>query len=410
MRPTVPLVRRLLVVVLAALALVCAQAAGAKRLGDLPNSPATPDNLSGQQWNLAQIRAFEAHAITGGSPLVRVAIIDSGIDPGHPEFAGRIDTENSASCITGQPVTDPTGEVWRDRNGHGTHVAGIIAAGDNDFGTVGVAPHVELLIVKVSDPGLPITPEAAACAFAYAAEQDVDVVNASFAVDKGATGAADPLDFFCRSDEADREAIRLVGRAVASALWSGATIVASAGNNGIDMAHPAAGEDCLRMPVQLPGVLGVSSVGRNGERAASTPPGPSNYGLGAVDLTAPGGDPAQGGVPGGLILSTFPSYIPVPPTAMPNVVDGSPAATYRYNAGTSMAAAHVSGVVALVVSRFGDHRGHRRFLLQPLWVAATLISTAEPKACPDDERCQGSAHYNSFFGFGEVDALAAITR
>jgi lantibiotic leader peptide-processing serine protease len=410
LRSTVPLVRRLLVVVLAALALVCAQAAGAKRPGDLPNGPATPDNLSGQQWGPAQIHAFEAHAITGGSPLVRVAVIDSGVDPGHPEFAGRIDTENSASCLTGQPVTDPTGELWRDRNGHGTHVAGIIAAGDNDFGIVGVAPHVELLIVKVSDPGLPITPAAAACAFEYVADQDVDVVNASFAVDKGATGAADPLDFFCRGDEADREAIRLVGRGVASALWSGATIVASAGNNGIDMAHPAAGEDCLRMPVQLPGVLGVSSVGRNGERVTSTPPGASNYGLGAIDLTAPGGDPAQGGVPGGLILSTFPSYIPVPPTAMPNVVDGSPAATYRYNAGTSMAAAHVSGVAALVVSRFGDVRGHRRFLLQPIWVAATLLSTAEPKPCPDDPNCEGWTRYNSFFGFGEVDALAAITR
>jgi lantibiotic leader peptide-processing serine protease len=411
LRPAVPLVRRLLVVVvLAALALVSAQAASAKRPGDLPNSPATPDNLSGQQWGPAQIRAFEAHAITGGSPLVRVAVIDSGIDPGHPEFAGRVDTENSASCITGEPVTDPTGELWRDRNGHGTHVAGIIAAGDNDFGIVGVAPHVQLLVVKVSDPGLPITPVAAACAFEYAADQNVDVVNASFAVDKGATGAADPLDFFCRSDEADREAIRLVGRAVASALWSGASIVASAGNNGVDMAHPAAGEDCLRMPVQLPGVLGVSSVGRSGDRVTSTPPGASNYGLGAIDLTAPGGDPAQGGVPGGLILSTFPSYIPVPPTATPNIVDGSPAATYRYNAGTSMAAAHVSGVAALVVSRFGDIRGHRRFLLQPIWVAATLFRTAEPKPCPEgDPACEGWPRYNGFFGFGEVDALAALT-
>jgi len=402
--------RPLLAVALAALALVCAQAADAKKPGGLPDGAATPDSLSGNQWALARIKAFQAHEITGGSPLVRVALIDSGIDPGHPEFAGRIDTENSASCITGEPVTDPTGALWKDFVGHGTHVAGIIAAGDNGFGTVGVAPNVELLVVKVTNPGLPITPAAVACAFEYVAGQGVDVANASFAVDKGATGAADPLDFFCAADEADEQAIELVGNAVHDALESGTTIVASAGNNGIDMAHPAAGDGCIRMPVQLPGVIGVASEGRNGLRATSIPPGPSNFGLGAIDFVAPGGDPAQGGVPGGLILSTFPSYIFVPPTAMPNIVDGPSGSTFRYNAGTSMAAGHVSGVAALIVSRFGDLKSPKNGKLNPSWVQNTLRKTAVPTACPDDARCEGSAEYNGFFGYGEIDALAAVTR
>jgi lantibiotic leader peptide-processing serine protease len=376
--------------------------------GDLPNSPATPDNLSALQWGPERIGAFAAHQTTGGSPLVRVAVIDSGIDPGHPEFAGRIDTENSVSCITGEPVRDPTGFLWRDNNGHGTHVAGIVAAGDNDFGTVGVAPSVELLIIKVSDPGLPITPAAAACAFDYVAVQQVDVANASFAVDKGAAGAADPLDFFCRSDQTDKEAINLVGKAVKRAVRSGTTVVASAGNNGIDMTDPAVGDDCLRMPVQLPGVIGVSGEGRNGDRTATTPPGASNYGLGAIDVVAPGGDPAQGGVPGGLILSAFPSYIPVPPTAMPSTLDGPPGAVYRYNAGTSMAAAHVSGVAALVVSRFGDLQSPQNGKLSPGFVRSWRNQTALAKPCPDDPRCQGSESYNGFFGYGEVNALAAV--
>src|SRR5512132_3757575 len=341
---------RLFVVVAAlTLALVGSAVAGPPP-GDLPNSPATPDNLSGQQWAQAMISGPAAHEITGGSPLVRVALIDSGIDPGHPEFAGRIDMENSVSCISGTPVHDSSGAVWQDNVGHGTHVAGIIAAGDNGFGTVGVAPNIKLLVVKVTDPGLRITPAAVACAFEYVAGKGVDVANASFAVDKGPTGAADPLDFFCPADEADERAIDLVEDAVEDALESGTAIVASAGNNGIDMAHPAAGADCIRMPVQLNGVIGVASEGRNGLRATTNPPGASNFGFGAIDLVAPGGDPAQGGVPGGLILSTFPSYIAVPPTAMPNIVDGSPSSTYRYNAGTSMAAAHVSGVAALIVS------------------------------------------------------------
>jgi subtilisin family serine protease len=395
------------VAVVLALALVGSAVAGPPP-GDLPNTPATPDNLFDRQWGLEQIGAFAAHETTGGSPLVRVALIDSGIDPGHPEFAGRIDTANSVSCVSGVPVHDSTGLLWRDNVGHGTHVAGIIAAGDNDFGTVGVAPNVQLLIVKVTDPGLPITPAAAACAFDYVADQQVDVANASFAVDKGATGATDPLDFFCRSDRVDKQAIKLVEKAVKSAVRSGTTVVASAGNNDIDMAHPAAGDDCLRMPVELPGVVGVSSEGRNGARVATNPPGASNFGLGVIDLVAPGGDPAQGGVPGGLILSTFPSYIPVPPTVMPSTLDGPPGGVYRFNAGTSMAAAHVSGVAALIVSRYGSLSMLDNVKLSPGFVRARLGETATPKPCPPDPRCEGDGSNNGFFGYGEVNALAAV--
>ena len=408
MRQSGRIARTFIAATCAAIALVVVSASGAE-IAVLSGSPATPDNLSSEQWNLDMIGAFQAQTITGGSPDVRVALIDSGIDPNHPEFAGRIDTASSVSCITGTPVKDPTGTLWRDNVGHGTHVAGIIAAGDNDFGTVGVAPNVQLLIVKVTDPGLPITPQAAACAFEYVSTQDVDVANASFAVDKGATGSADPLDFFCRSNAADRASIQLVQGAVRDALHSGTTVVASAGNNGVDMTQPAAGGSCIRMPVQLPGVIGVASEGRNGGPVLATPPGPSNFGFGAIDLVAPGGDPAQGGVPGGLILSTFPTYIPIPPTAMPNVVDG-PGATYRYNAGTSMAAADVSGVAALVSSRFAKLKAFG-FLrsLRPLFVRALLDRTAQAKPCPADPRCVGTAGYNGFFGFGQVDAYAAVT-
>jgi subtilisin family serine protease len=397
-----------LFVVVVVLALAVASAAGAGRPpGDLPNSPATPDNLSGQQWGQQLTGVVAAHGITGGSPLVRVALIDSGIDPGHPEFAGRIDIENSVSCVTGMPVHDTSGFLWRDNVGHGTHVAGIIAAGDNDFGTVGVAPNVQLLVVKVTDSGLPITPAAAACAFAYVSEQHVDVANASFAVDKGATGAADPLDFFCRSSGSDREAIKSVSQAVKDAIRSGTTVVASAGNNDTDMAHPAAGEDCIRMPVQVPGVIGVASEGRFGARVTTNPPGASNFGLGAIDVVAPGGDPAQGGVPAGLILSTFPSYIPAPPTSI--VVDGPTGSTFRYNAGTSMAAAHVSGIAALIVSRYGDLRSPQNGKLSPGFVRARIDETATPEPCPADPRCAGGDSYNGFFGHGEVNALAALT-
>jgi lantibiotic leader peptide-processing serine protease len=394
-------------VLLVALTNVAGAAAGPPP-GDLPNTPATPDNLSSEQWSLAQIRAFEAHEITGGSPLVRVAVIDSGIDPTHPEFAGRIDFADSVSCASGTAQTDPSGALWADDNGHGTLVAGIVGAGDNTFGIVGVAPNVQLVIVKVVNRGQPITPAAAACAFDWVASHDIDVTNASFTVDKGPTAGGDLLDFFCRDEGDDRAAISLVSRAVQGARKAGVTIVAAAGNEDLDLAHPAAGNECIRLPAELPGVVAVSSDGRFGQRSTATPPGPSNYGVGAIDVVAPGGDPAQGGVPAGLVLSTFPSYIPVPPTASPNIVDGPPGATYRYTAGTSTSAPHVSGVAALIVSRYGDLGTPQNGKLRPGQVEAMLQRTAEPKPCPPDPRCQGGNGSNGFFGDGEVDALSAV--
>ena len=376
--------------------------------GNLPNFAATPDNLSSEQWSLVHIRAFEAHAITGGSPLVRVALIDTGIDQGHPEFAGRIDFTTSVSCATGTP--NPAPPTWLDDNGHGTHVAGIVGAGDNGFGIVGVAPHVQLVIVKVADRGQPITPERAACAFNWVATHQIDVANASFAIDKGPTPAGDPLDFYCHNERADQAAITLVRKAVLRARAAGATIVASAGNNNLDLAHPPTGNDCIRMPVELPGVVGVSSEGRFGDRARSTPPGPSNYGVGVIDVVAPGGDDLQGGPVQGRILSTFPSYIPIPPNVPPSIVDGPPGATYRYSLGTSQAAAHVSGVAALIVSRFGDIHNVQNGKLRPGLVEAFLQQTAQPKPCPPDPECDGGAGHNGYFGHGRVDALAAVTH
>ena len=75
-----------------------------------------------------------------------------------------------------------------------------------------------------------------------------------------------------------------------------------------------------------------------------------------------------------------------------------------------MAAAHVTGVAALIVSRFGDLKSPKNGKLNPSWVQNTLRKTAVPTACPDDARCEGSAEYNGFFGYGEIDALAAVTR
>ncbi|MBW3592302.1 MAG: S8 family serine peptidase, partial [Actinobacteria bacterium] len=138
--------------------------------GDLPNAPATDADvpLSAQQWNSRQIQAPEAHAITGGSPLVTVADLDSGVDFRHPDLAANIDFLRSANCQSGVPVTDPSGTAWDDNIGHGTFTAGLIAAASNGVGMVGIAPNVKLAAVKISNDRGTILWPAVVCGLVHA--------------------------------------------------------------------------------------------------------------------------------------------------------------------------------------------------------------------------------------------------
>jgi subtilisin family serine protease len=91
--------------------------------------------------------------------------------------------------------------------------------------------------------------------------------------------------------------------------------------------------------------------------------------------------------------------------------EGPDAAFYRFFAGTSQAAAQVSGVAALVVSRFGKERGWKQGHMEPKRVAQTLQQTADPLPCPaGDARCVTHKQQTSFFGHGVVNALRAVTR
>jgi subtilisin family serine protease len=368
---------------------------------ELPNVPATDsDTFSGLQWNMQQIHAPAAHAVTGGSPAVVVGVVDSGIDFAHPDLAQNVDFDDSASCVTGVPDTNPAS--WRDDNGHGTHNAGTIAAASNGIGIVGVAPNVKIASIKVAQATGLITPAAVVCAFEWAAKRHIDVTNNSYTVDKGATTGADPLDFFCQNNSEEHAILTAIKRATRHALREGVTIVASAGNSNIDLAHPPLGNECIRVPSELPGVIGVSATALSMQKASY-----SNYGVGAIDVAAPGGD-AVPAPPAGFVLSTWPSYIPVA-RLLQDLAAPTPA-FYRFMAGTSMAAAHASGVAALIVSRYGDlKRGDAS--MRPGRVQAYLRQTALEQPCPPDPTaCQGDLGYNGFYGHGIVDALAAVTR
>jgi hypothetical protein len=88
--------------------------------GEQAIDPGTPaagdDSLSGLQWDMEQIQAPEARAITGGSPSVVVGDIDTGLDFTHPDLAANVDFADSVSCIGGVPNSDPA--AWMDDNGH----------------------------------------------------------------------------------------------------------------------------------------------------------------------------------------------------------------------------------------------------------------------------------------------------
>ncbi|MDX6675955.1 MAG: lantibiotic leader peptide-processing serine protease, partial [Solirubrobacteraceae bacterium] len=380
----------------------------------LPGSaPATDsDTLSGLQWDMAQIRTPEAHAITGGSPAVVVGDLDTGLDFSHPDLAPNYDASLSTDCSSGAPSPLLPGN---DAVGHGTHTAGTIAAASNGTGIVGVAPNVRLAGIKTSNDDGFFFPEMVVCAYMWVAEHGIDVTNNSY--------FADPWQFNCRNDPEQRAIWEAERRAIRYAQSRGTVVVASEGNIRTDLSQPrvdlsspdyppgsvqerAITNACLVIPVEIPGVVGVTATGNLRIKSYY-----SSYGSSTADVAAPGGDgilQLTAAAPNGRVLSTYPATVPC---ARP-VVDPGTGATYCYLQGTSMAAPHVSGVAALIISQTGA-RGSA--------VAAAIARATNPLPCPDDalyaafpqpsgepQHCSGSLMFNSFYGPGEVDALKAV--
>ncbi|MCP2165114.1 S8 family peptidase [Goodfellowiella coeruleoviolacea] len=357
-----------------------------------------PDRTA-EQWNMAMIRADEAHKITLGSRSVVVGVLDSGVDADHPDLAGALDPTLSAGCLTGRPNSSPS--AWTATTSpHGTHVAGIIAAADDGHGITGVAPGVRIASVKVVDDDGYIYPEYAVCGFMWAASTGMSITNSSYYID--------PWVFTCAEQPGQAVVYEAVRRAVDYAAARGVLSVAAATNGGVDLSNPGkdtrspdnapAGKQrprsldssCAVLPGQLRNVVAVSSVGAQRLKA-----GYSSYGLGAVDIAAAGGDRRQqpDGPGRSCVLSTVP--------------DGG----YDYSCGTSMAAPQVSGVAALLASTYPG--------ASPSQLRRLLNNQASTIACPadydlngtgvQDAFCTGYSGYNSFYGHGLVDALAAVT-
>lgn len=355
-----------------------------------PESPPRPMSETGseiptrdrsaEQWNMRAINAAAAHRVETGGRDVVIGVLDSGIDPTHPDLAGRVDPDLSAGCLSGSP--ERRRSAWTPTTSpHGTHVAGILAAADNGRGVTGVAPGVRLASVKVIDEHGYVDPEAAVCGLLWAARNHMQVTNSSFLVA--------PWPTSCVPSAGRKVVHEAMARAVEYAEAEGTLTVAAATNESAHLtpSNPSGitAEDgrsaCEALPAGLPHVVAVSAVDRAGLKAPY-----SSHGLGVIDFAAPGG-----GV-GDCVLSTVPSgYAPM--------------------CGTSMAAPHVAGVAALLASRLPGATPRR--------LRAALKLHATPVGCPSDydpggdgtqdAYCTGYTGYNGFYGHGIVDALDAVS-
>lgn len=281
------------------------------------------------------IDGLEALLAGTGDPDVVVAVIDDGVDLTHPELAGRAwtnpgeagdkaangiddDTNGYIDDVHGWDFCNGDATVHDDgEDGHGTHVAGTIAASLDGTGVVGVAPGVRIMALKFIDDGWFCgRDDMAVAAIDYAASFGVRLINASW----GGTEPSDVLD--------------------AAIADSGALLVAAAGNGGTNV-DASGGVRFYPASSTLPNILAVGALDQRGALAPF-----SNYGTTTVDLLAPGTN----------ILSTYPG------------------GTYAWSAGTSMAAPHVAGVAALVASHVPS------LLADPLAMRARLLASGRPIA------------------------------
>jgi lantibiotic leader peptide-processing serine protease len=289
------------------------------------------------QWSIPAVRAPEAWIEGRRGQGVQVAVLDEGFYLNMPDV--KWNTRLAASFVPGEPVQYTLPEGFS----HGTHVSGIIASADNTFGTVGVAPKAEIVPVKVLSESLGFGEDSWVLAgMLYAAAIKVDVVNMSL----GGT---------CEKTDPDCVAIkRVYDRVVKFMNKQGVTVIASAGNDAIDF---DANRNLIDLPAMADGVIGISATGPlgwavNDVADPKRPASYSNYGRVIVDFAAPGGDFA---LPGEDVctVGAFTNFCWVFDMIISpaEVFEGD---TYFYfAAGTSMAAPHVSGIAAQIISANG---------------------------------------------------------
>jgi len=237
-----------------------------------------------RQWALNQVQIRELWQTANGGSEILVAVLDTGIDQDHEDLDGKVVVEAN---FTDSPTPG-------DTYGHGTHIAGIIAAcGNNGVGIVGVAPESQLMNVKVADDTGGCQASTVAKGIIWAVDNGASVINVSIEFKEPSPELEDAVNY----------------------AWSrGVVVIAAAGNEGSESpVYPACYENCIA----------VAAIRQDDTLAPL-----SNYGD-WIDVAAPGFN----------IYSTLPDN------------------SYGYKSGTSFASAYVSGLAALLFSVVTDTNG-----------------------------------------------------
>ncbi len=324
----------------------CDAAFQVTRLDGTTAQCAEDDRSASWQWDLWRIRVPQAWELADGEGVV-VAVVDEGVDPGHPEFAGQLVLPREG-CFTDAVDGDHDPS---DSGGHGTHVAGTVAAAANGSGMVGVAPGARVLPVRVLGPQGG-TVFSVATGMLCAVERGARVLNLSL----GSPTYSRTLE-----------------DAVRTSVDAGAVVVMAAGNEfrqGNPRTYPAAFAETVR------GAIAVGATAPDDRVASFSSSGPW------VTVAAPGTS----------VYSTLP------------VTQGS----YGFLQGTSMASPHVAGVVALVLSRKPTLTPAQVRNLLETTASAPCAGYPRPDYSGPGSCGTYSPQAAGSYGWGIVDARAAV--
>jgi subtilisin len=299
-------------------------------------------------WGVDRIDARGAAATVGAAnqSQVDVAVIDTGVDPAHPDLNVTWGINTTGTSLTRR--TDPSD--WADQAGHGTEAAGVVAAVNNTSGVVGVSPAVDLYAIKslqnlnggsISDL--------------------VEGIDEAMAGPNGVRGDADDADVLSMSLGTPTDSLSLE-EAVVNANASGAIIVAAAGNEGND--GDSTDNDVI-YPARYDEAIAVAAVTQDDTRAFYSAVGAQ------VEISAP-----------------------------TNVETTKLGGGYGNFGGTSAATPHVAGAAALAVAR-SPTADRDVTSAEARTVRATLQDTVEKLDAQSGDR-------DRFYGYGLVDASQAV--
>ena len=341
-----------------ALSALVAAALGLSLTGVSAQTTAPNDPLFADQWGLAKIQAPEAWALADGGGIT-IAIVDSGVDLGHEDFAcGKLAVHPGSNIGSRKAPNTP-----QDKEGHGTHVAGIAGAcTNNGVGVAGVAPGSTIMPVAVFEQSN--LDKAMADGIRFATDKGAHVVNLSI-------GDIPPFSHGAAA------LFPLTEQAMAYARNAGVVIAAAAGNFD---------QPTCEYPSFSRNVICVVATDRNDMRTYYT-----DFPVNADRQTLPKMEPVVA-APGG--QGTF-CEEGIVSTYLRSLESICYSTGYETLDGTSMASPHVAGVAALVYDRLGGARSKANADL----VVQTILSSADDLYSPG---------WDPIVGHGRLNALRAV--